>query len=66
MSASRFAHDPEKVYPDHAHAPGYEPVVRQVDHDAPQEPIFEGGQIRRFLYAIALVFGGLTLLAAIF
>ncbi len=66
MSASRFAHDPDKVFPDHAHAPGYEPVIRQDALDTPPEPVFEGGQIRRFVLALALVFGGLGLLAAIF
>jgi hypothetical protein len=66
MSASRFAHDPEKVFPDHAHAPGYEPTRRVELDDLPPEPIFEGGQIWRFILAIGLVAGAVGLLSLVF
>ncbi len=65
MSSTRFVHDPDRIFPDHAYAPGYEPVQREASLEAPPERILGPADMFRFAVAAVMVAGVLALLSAL-
>lgn len=61
MSMTRFTLDPDRVFPDHAYAPGYEPKSQEVEQ--PQTSILTVADFIRFFTAAGLVVGGLSLIS---
>ncbi len=65
MSSTRFIRDPNRVFPDHAYAPGYEPVAREpVPEDAP-ERIIGRADFARFAAAACLLAGMLAVVSVL-
>ena len=64
MPHSRFSLDEERLFPDHAHAPGHEP--RPTDTaEAEAAPILGWSEFARFAGAALLLLAGLGLISAL-
>lgn len=64
MPHSRFTLDDERLFPDHAHAPGHEP--RPTDTaEAEAGPILGPAELARFAGAALLLLAGLGLISAL-
>ena len=59
MSSTRFHLDPDRIFPDHAYAPGYEPT--RIVQDEPPPPMLPAGDLMGFVAAGGLVTGALAL-----
>lgn len=59
MSSTRFHLDPDRIFPDHAYAPGYEPT--RIERDEPPISALPAGDLMSFLAASGLVTGALAL-----
>ena len=59
MSSTRFHIDPDRIFPDHAYAPGYEPA--RTERDEPPTPMLPTGDMMGFIAAGGLVTGALAL-----
>ena len=65
MSSTRFIPDPDRIFPDHAYAPGYEPARREEPPELPPERIIGPADMARFAAASCMVVGGLALVSAL-
>ncbi len=63
-STTRFTLDPDRLFPDHAYAPGYEPTLPEPE---PEEPpgMVAAGDIVGFVAAAGLVMGAMALISVV-
>lgn len=62
MSSTRFSPNSDRIFPDHAYAPGYEPTLPEPE-PPPEVPI--GADLIGFVAAAGLMSGALALISAV-
>jgi len=63
-STTRFTLDPDRVFPDHAYAPGYEPTLPTAEPEVPPD-ILPAADLIGFVAAAGLVMGALALISVV-
>ena len=65
MPSTRFDLDPDRIFPDHAYAPGYEPAPRAPIAPEDREAVIASGEMLRFAFAALLVIGAIAAVASL-
>jgi len=65
MASTRFHLDPDRIFPDHAYAPGYEPAPRVPPPPEEEERVITGGEFVRFTFAALLMVVALAVLSGL-
>lgn len=62
MSISRFTLDPDRIFPERAYAPGYEPTLAKPE---PSADLLPGGDLIGFVAAAGLMTGAVAIVSGI-
>ncbi len=58
-------HDFDRIFPDHAYAPGYEPAPRERPPEEERERVIAAGEMIRFAFAALMVLAGMAALSGL-
>lgn len=65
MASTRFHLDPDRIFPDHAYAPGYEPAPRVPIPEDERERVLGSGDLVRFACAAVMAMAGVAALSGL-